>query len=138
MQPERNDQDELAPVSDRLVGVRGPNAAQRARALHLATVSNEISAPAADTTPAEPLAELEVARRTPPAHPPAGGATCRMGSGSPAARRRRSCPQRSGGGRSCQARKQAQAVAAWCGCRARAGRRRLGWREIPHRRALAG
>jgi membrane fusion protein (multidrug efflux system) len=89
MQPERNDQDELAPVSDRLVGVRGPNAAQRARALHLATVSNEISAPAADTTPAEPLAELEVARRTPAADAHAPNAPAAGDPAKPGNRRRR-------------------------------------------------
>src|SRR5579875_3431951 len=82
MQPERQRQEaqtEFSPVSDRLVGVRGPKAAQRARALHLAVTADEAPARTFEETPAaEPLAEPEVARRTPAAdvtapHEAAGG-----------------------------------------------------------------
>ena len=68
MLPEREGKADFAPVSDRLVGVRGPKAAQRARALHLAVAADETtSVPIETYTPAEPLAEPEVARRTPAA-----------------------------------------------------------------------
>jgi membrane fusion protein (multidrug efflux system) len=92
MQPERQAETALSPVSDRFVGVRGPRAAQRARALHLATsadarpsariedlaAAEPASAPVEDFTAAAPLAEREVARRTPAAdvkapHEAAGG-----------------------------------------------------------------
>jgi membrane fusion protein (multidrug efflux system) len=94
MQPERHDQDELAPVSDRLVGVRGPNAAQRARALHLAAVStaetpvSQESAPREGASVAEPLSEPDVARRTPAADAPAPNAAA-AGAPSKAGNRRR-------------------------------------------------
>jgi membrane fusion protein (multidrug efflux system) len=85
MLPERKDQPETSPATDRLVGVRGPKAAQRARALHLAVLADEtpagsdgdvavIERPAAvadasvDEIPAaEPPADPAVARRTPAA-----------------------------------------------------------------------
>src|SRR5690348_3560836 len=72
MLPERKTDTDLLSPAGRMVGVRGPGAAQRARALHLAAVADATPAaaedPAADTHPAaEPLAEPEVARRTPAA-----------------------------------------------------------------------
>jgi membrane fusion protein, multidrug efflux system len=68
MQANRQGQSELSPMADRLVGVRGPKAAQRARALHLAVAADETtSAPLEDFSAAEPLPEPEVARRTPAA-----------------------------------------------------------------------
>jgi membrane fusion protein (multidrug efflux system) len=90
MQPERNDQDELAPLSDRLVGVRGPKAAQRAKALHLAAVS-AVQTPASleNAVAAEPLAESEVARRTPAADVPAPNAPAAGDPAKPGNRRKR-------------------------------------------------
>lgn len=80
MQPEHIEQEDtsLAPdrapgvAGHRIVGVRGPMAAQRARALYLAAVSETgdyISAPieTAEAPSAQSVAELEVARRTPAA-----------------------------------------------------------------------
>lgn len=68
MQPERQTETELSPVSDRVIGVRGPKAAQRARALHLAVAADKTtSAPIEDFTTAEPLADPATARSTPAA-----------------------------------------------------------------------
>ncbi len=67
MQPERHEPDDLFRASDRLIGVRGPQAAQRARALHLAAVS-AAEAESADGLSIEPAAaEPAVARATPAA-----------------------------------------------------------------------
>ena len=90
MQPERNDQHELAPLSDRLVGVRGPQAAKRAKALHLAAVSAvETPASREDAEAAEPLAKSEVARRTPAADVPAPNASAAGDPAKPGSRRKR-------------------------------------------------
>jgi membrane fusion protein (multidrug efflux system) len=70
MQPERKPDDQVSPSSDRLVGVRGPGAAQRARALHLATVpEGELTAAAniQDNETTAPLASPATARETPAA-----------------------------------------------------------------------
>jgi membrane fusion protein (multidrug efflux system) len=72
MQPERlarsDDQNDVSPASGRLVGVRGPGAAQRARALHLAVAADETtSVPVDDFTSDEPPAEPATARSTPAA-----------------------------------------------------------------------
>ena len=67
MQPERQVSTK-SPVSDRFVGVRGPQAAQRARALHLAVAADAtIPLPTDEIAPAEPPAAPAVARRTPAA-----------------------------------------------------------------------
>ena len=61
MQPQRIKDDEVSPISGRLVGARGANAAQRAaRAFHLASVSE---ADNADAKPGQIVAELPAARR---------------------------------------------------------------------------
>src|SRR5215469_7144613 len=72
MQPDRQDQvTEIPSISNHLVGVRGPRAAQRARALRLATVEADDLPSPADELRTEPLAQ-PVARGTPTAlpHPP--------------------------------------------------------------------
>ena len=73
MEPERKPDDQVSSSSDRLVGVRGPHAAQRARALHLATVPEGESATTATTQNDEttaPLTSPVTARETPAAETP--------------------------------------------------------------------
>ena len=90
MLPDREAKADFAPVSDRLVGVRGPKAAQRARALHLAVAADETtSMPIEEYTAAEPLAEPEVARRTPAADAHAPHAEAAGGPARPKGRRKR-------------------------------------------------
>jgi membrane fusion protein (multidrug efflux system) len=73
MQPERKAEFETAFMTGgHVVGVRGPGAAQRARALHLAAVADATPAAAEDLSAdtystAEPLADPATARRTPAA-----------------------------------------------------------------------
>jgi membrane fusion protein (multidrug efflux system) len=76
MQPERlpllEGQSELSPAIGRLVGVRGPGAAQRARALHLAVAADETTSAPIDHFPSvEPSPDPAVARSTPAADVPA-------------------------------------------------------------------
>ena len=76
MQPERlpllEGQSELSPAIGRLVGVRGPGAAQRARALHLAVAADETTSAPIDHFPSvEPSPEPASARSTPAADVPA-------------------------------------------------------------------
>jgi len=69
MQPDRQDQvTEIASISNHLVGVRGPRAAQRARALRLATVTTDDIPSPDDEIRSEPLAQ-PAARGTPAAAP---------------------------------------------------------------------
>ena len=71
MQSDREDQvTDTLPVSGRLVGVRGPRAAQRARALRLATVTAGDLPSSTDEIRTEPPA-APAARGTPAAAPPA-------------------------------------------------------------------
>jgi membrane fusion protein (multidrug efflux system) len=73
MHPERKPDDQVSSSSDRLVGVRGPHAAQRARALHLATVPEGESATTATTQNNEttaPQTSPVTARETPAAEAP--------------------------------------------------------------------
>lgn len=68
MQPERSQADQKPLISDRLIGVRGPGAAQRARALHLAAVSTPAPQESALQEPTtEPPADPATARGTPAA-----------------------------------------------------------------------
>ena len=88
MHPERKPDDQVSSSSDRLVGVRGPRAAQRARALHLATVPEGEPASAAaiqnhETT--APQASPATTRLTPAADAPASSVAV----GSPALKRSR-------------------------------------------------
>ena len=88
MEPERKPDDQVSSSSDRLVGVRGPRAAQRARALHLATVPEGEPASAAaiqnhETT--APQASPATTRLTPAADAPASSVAV----GSPALKRSR-------------------------------------------------
>ena len=70
MQSDREDQvTDILPVSGRLVGVRGPRAAQRARALRLATVTAGDLPSSTDEIRTEPPA-APAARGTPAAAPP--------------------------------------------------------------------
>lgn len=64
MQPERSQADQRTLVSDRLIGVRGPGAAQRARALHLAAVAESNTQ---EISPTEPVTPPVTARGTPAA-----------------------------------------------------------------------
>lgn len=84
MQPERSQADQKPPVSDRLIGVRGPGAAQRARALHLAAVSELASQDTATEPPADPA----TARGTPAADASAPYADAAGGPATSAKRRR--------------------------------------------------
>src|SRR6185437_10443056 len=71
MQPERlpsSSDNDLSSASGRFVGVRGPGAAQRARALRLTVAADETtSAPLDDFTIDEPPADPATARSTPAA-----------------------------------------------------------------------
>ncbi|AXK83513.1 HlyD family efflux transporter periplasmic adaptor subunit [Pseudolabrys taiwanensis] len=71
MQPERSQTGQETLASDRLIGVRGPHAAQRARALHLAAVAESASPavePDAPEVPStEPLASPAADRGSPAA-----------------------------------------------------------------------
>jgi membrane fusion protein (multidrug efflux system) len=76
-------------VSAPLVGVRGPRAAQRARALRLAAVSTDTPSPTADeSSSAESRAEPAVARRTPAAEAQGPQAEAAGGPSKPSRRRR--------------------------------------------------
>ena len=88
MEPERKPDDQVSSSSDRLVGVRGPRAAQRARALHLATVPEGEPASAAAIQNHEttvPQASPATTRLTPAADAPASSVAV----GSPALKRSR-------------------------------------------------
>jgi len=70
MQPERSQTGHEPTPSDRLIGVRGPHAAQRARALHLAAVAESASPtaePESQVPSAEPLASPATDRGSPAA-----------------------------------------------------------------------
>lgn len=87
MQPERRQNEEISTASDRLIGVRGPHAAQRARALHLAAVpAAEPSAKkVGDAETTAPEASPAEARGTPAVDAPAPS----VAAGGPAPRKSR-------------------------------------------------